>query len=134
MQLTNFLRDVGEDVDRGRIYLPAEDMAAHWVREDDIVHKRFSPEFRELIRFEVCRAKKLYFRSDMGLPQLPTKMRKAVLIARLAYAQILDRIEQQDYNVFAGRARTTRWNKLGWAMKVALTENRIIHEMVKEPF
>jgi len=134
MQMTNFLRDVGEDVQRGRIYLPLQDMRDHGVTEDDVLNRRFTPQFRELMKFEVCRTKKLYCHSDMGLPQLPRGMRRAVLIARLAYAQILDRIELQDYNVFAGRARTSRMQKLSCALRVTLGEEKILRQMVRNPF
>lgn len=133
MQMTNFLRDVAEDVDRGRIYLPLEDLQAHGVTEADILAKRFTPRFWELMRFEVCRAKKLYFHSDLGLPRLPRRMRRAVMIARLAYAQILDRIEEQGYDVFRGRARTSKIEKLRCAIRVAVAEDRLLHDMVKAP-
>lgn len=134
MQMTNFLRDVSEDVDRGRIYLPLEDLRAHGVSEADILSRRFTPEFKRLMQYEVCRTKKLYYRSDMGLAKLPRTMRRAVLIARLAYAQILDRIEAQDHNVFLGRARTTKTQKLGWALRVALSEDRLLERMVRTPY
>lgn len=133
MQMTNFLRDIAEDVDRGRIYMPLEDLREHGVLEEDILAKRFTPQFRELMRYEVCRAKKLYFYSDLGLPRLPRRMRRAVMVARLAYAQILEKIESQGYDVFQGRARTSKVAKIRCALRVAVAEDRLLHDMVKAP-
>lgn len=129
MQLTNFLRDVAEDVDRGRIYLPLEDLATHGIPERDILEKRFTPAFRELMRFEICRAKKLYFASDMGLPHLPSNMQKAVMLARLLYAKILDKIVEQDYDVFQGRTRTSLVEKLSCAARVMTRSEQILGEL-----
>lgn len=133
MQMTNFLRDIGEDADRGRIYIPLEDLRAHGLTEQDLLDKRYSPAFRELMRFEICRARKLYFHSDMGLPHLPGRMQRAVMLARLLYAQILDRIEEQEHNVFVKRARTNLPQKLRCAARVATRSRRILAKMVAGP-
>lgn len=112
MQLTNFLRDVAEDAKRGRVYLPEEDLEAHGVSREDVLARRWSPDFERLMRFEIARARALYGEADPGIPQLPAAMRPAVRIARVLYARILDRLEAQGANPFAGRARTGRWEKL----------------------
>lgn len=133
MQLTNFIRDVAEDVERGRIYLPLEDLRRYGVTEEQILQKRFSPEFKELLRFEICRARKLYCHSDMGLPQLPSQMQKAVMLARLLYAKVLDKVEQQGHNVFLGRARTTTWEKISCAVSVKASSARVLEKLVASP-
>lgn len=133
MQLTNFIRDVSEDVDRGRIYLPLEDLAAYGVTEGQILEKRFSPEVKELMRRQICRARTLYCHSDMGLPQLPSQMRRAVMVARLLYAKILDKVEEQGHNPFAGRARTSLKDKLVCAASVMIDPEGTLDQLVGEP-
>lgn len=121
MQLTNFLRDVGEDLDRGRIYMPLEDMDRFGVTEEDMINRRLSPEFISLIEFEIRRARKLYAVADEAIPDLPKAMQRPVRLSRLLYSRILDRIEQGGYDVFHRRARTTPSEKLGVALSVLLT-------------
>lgn len=126
MQLTNFLRDLGEDFGRGRIYLPLEDLARFGVTEDDIAARRLTDGFKRLMRFEIERARGLYSYADPGIPRLPAETRKAVLLARILYSQILDRIEAQDYDVYAQRARTKLPQKAAWAVRVALRSDQIL--------
>lgn len=118
MQLTNFLRDVGDDIRRGRIYLPLEDMAKFGVTEEDICTGRVTPAFRELMRFEIARARQLFDASDAGIERLPEAMRFGVALARELYAKILEKIEEADYNVFGQRARTTPQEKMVAAWKL----------------
>jgi phytoene synthase len=133
MQLTNFLRDVGEDADRNRIYIPLEDLDAYKVPIQQILSKQFSKELYELMRFQVCRAKKLYYRSDPGLSMLPPSARRPVLLARLLYAAILDKLQEQDLNPFIRRARTTSLEKLRSGLHVALAGNRLVQNLVAVP-
>lgn len=119
MQLTNFIRDVAEDAQRGRIYLPMEDLERFSVSENDILEGRYSTEFKALIDFEISRARELYRQADEAIPLIPRPCRLAVALARTLYAQILDRVEAMDGNVFQGRARTSRVEKLTIAAKLA---------------
>ena len=132
MQLTNFLRDISEDLDRGRIYLPLEDMKRFGVTESDLRSKVVTPQFKDLMKFEIERARKLYLDSDYGIYKLPPKMRKAVLLSRLLYSQILDRIEAQDYDVFRQRARTNSLHKARCAMRVMLKDKAILTKLVAD--
>ena len=118
MQLTNFLRDVREDAARGRVYLPQDELAAFGVGEDEIIAGRMSERFRKLSEFQVARARALYAQADAGIPMLPAEARKAVRLARVLYARILDRIEERDHDVFGGRARTSKVEKLAVAARV----------------
>jgi 15-cis-phytoene synthase len=124
MQLTNFLRDVGEDVRRSRIYLPLEDLASFDVAERDILSQRITPQFCNLIRFQIARARALYKEADKGIPLLPAESRKAVLLARVLYARILDKIEEREFDVFSGRARTGRLEKVFTAMRIMWGKTR----------
>jgi phytoene synthase len=112
MQLTNFLRDVGEDARRGRIYLPLEDLARFDVTEDEIFSERVTEPFRNLMRFEIERTRTLYRRSEAGIDLLPPYSRKAVRLSQVLYSRILARIEQNEFDVFSRRARTSRFEKL----------------------
>jgi phytoene synthase len=101
-QLTNFLRDVGEDLDRGRVYIPQNDLARFgadpWLR-------RVTPEWEALMRFEIDRARALYAEADRGVAMLPDRSARCIAAARLLYSGILDRIEAAGFDVFATRAR-----------------------------
>lgn len=119
MQLTNFLRDIKEDyADRGRIYLPQEDLLRFGVTEEDIQYGVCSPQFKELMQFELARARALYVVAEPGIDELAPEGRLAVRLASRLYAAILLKIEQIDYNVFLGRVRTSKWEKISLALAV----------------
>jgi phytoene synthase len=118
MQLTNFLRDVGEDYRRGRIYLPREDMAQFGVTDADIDAGRVTDAWRQLMAFEIDRARKLYATTDDAIRRLPVYVRRPVKLARILYSQILDQIEANDFDVFRQRARTTKTQKVRGLAKV----------------
>ncbi len=131
MQLTNFIRDVGEDIrDRRRIYLPLEDLRRFGVSADDIRKGVVTPEFESLLKFEIERARELYRFSDPGTYRLPRRMRKAVLVSRILYSEILGRVEANGYDVFTKRARTSRWQKLFCAARVVTDDERILVHLV----
>lgn len=118
MQLTNFLRDVREDAERGRVYLPQEDLARFGVTEEGIEGHQVDDAFRNLMRFEIARARALYEVADQAIPRLPPTAQKPVRLARILYSRILDKIEALDYDVFTSRARTTKWEKVWAALRV----------------
>ncbi|MGI8575846.1 MAG: phytoene/squalene synthase family protein [Egibacteraceae bacterium] len=103
-QLTNFLRDVAEDHTRGRIYLPLEDLARFEVDERQLAARRMTPSLRRLIAFEATRTRELYQRAEAGWALLPPTSRACIRIAHHLYAEILDRLEAQDWDVFSHRA------------------------------
>lgn len=104
MQLTNILRDVGEDLGRGRVYLPLDELAAHGLRVQDIEARTLDGRFRSLMRFQAARARDYYSRGMAGIAALSREGRFSVEIAAKVYAGILDRIERNDYNVYTRRA------------------------------
>lgn len=120
MQLTNFLRDIREDLERGRVYLPQEDLASFGLSESDLHRGEVTTAFRALMQFEIARARALYQIADEAIPRLPRDAQKPVRLARILYSRILDRIEAMDYDVFRARARTTKWEKVWTAVKVEL--------------
>jgi phytoene synthase len=101
-QLTNFLRDIGEDLDRSRQYVPQEDLLRFGV---DLTDRKCTPQFVDLMRFEIARCRSLYRYAATGIVMLPGRSARCVAAAHDLYGRILDRIEAQGYDVFRERAR-----------------------------
>jgi phytoene synthase len=113
MQLTNFLRDVGEDWrERGRIYLPLEDLERFGVSKEDIARGKLTENLCALVKFEIERTRAIYEHADAGMHYLPADARLPIRLARVLYARILDKIEQNGCDVFSRRARVPTWEKL----------------------
>jgi 15-cis-phytoene synthase len=108
-QLTNFLRDVNEDLDRGRIYLPQEDLAIFGA---DPRLRRVTPEWRALMSFEIARTRRYYASADLGVAELPPSSARCIRSARALYSGILDEIEAAGTDVFTTRVRVPTWRKL----------------------
>ena len=107
-QLTNFIRDVAEDVARDRVYLPVADLERFGVHRDDLAVSSASPAVRRLIAFEIERARVHYRNALPGLAVLPARSRRCIRLAHAVYGGILGRIEQADCDVLAGRAVVPR--------------------------
>lgn len=112
LQLTNILRDVGEDYRSGRLYLPIEELDQYGVPEVDIAAGRVTEPWRRFMRFQIQRARSLYEQSWSGIQYLNPEGRMAVAAASTFYEGILQDIEQYDYNVFTRRAHLTGWQKI----------------------
>lgn len=124
MQLTNFLRDIDEDfVQRGRIYMPLDELTHFGLSENDIAERRFSGRFKEFVQFQAERAHSLYDDANLGIPMLAPEGRLPVRLASTLYRAILDKLEARDWDVFAGRARTSLPEKLALTVS-AWRENR----------
>jgi phytoene synthase len=111
-QLTNILRDVGEDARRGRIYLPLEDLALFDYTEADLMNSVIDDRWRALMQFEIQRARKFYQEAEQGISQLSPDARWPVWAAQVLYSKILDVIEQNGYDVFNKRAYVPTLQKL----------------------
>jgi 15-cis-phytoene synthase len=114
-QLTNFLRDVAEDLRLGRVYLPAQDLADFGVTRADLAADRAGPAVRALLRFEAGRAREHYARAEPGIALLAPSSRPCIRAALLLYRGILDRIEAADYEVLRARVRVPRRQRLAVA-------------------
>ncbi len=112
-QLTNILRDVGEDARRGRIYLPLEDLSLFDYTEADLINGVIDGRWRELMRFQIQRARKFYAEAESGICRLSPDARWPVWTALMLYRQILDEIERNQYDVFTRRAYVPSLRKLG---------------------
>jgi phytoene synthase len=115
LQLTNILRDVAEDLRRGRVYLPQEDLRAHGVSEADLRAEvdrppgaARSPRVTALLRQQALRARDYYARADRELPRSDRRRLVAARIMGAVYRAILDRIEHRNYDVFSAVVRVPR--------------------------
>jgi phytoene synthase len=116
-QLTNFLRDVGEDLDRGRVYIPREDIERF---DADPWSRQVTPKWVALMRYEIERTRAYYTRADAGIALLPSRSARAIRSARVLYSTILSRIEANGYDVFSRRARLSTARKIGTAARSLL--------------
>jgi 15-cis-phytoene synthase len=112
LQITNILRDVGEDWRSGRVYLPLDDLVAYGLMEADLARGRVDDRWRALMRFQIARNRRLYAEAWPGLALLSRDGRFAVAAAGALYRAILDDIEAHDYDVFNRRAHVSTWGKL----------------------
>ena len=115
-QLTNFLRDVDEDLLRGRVYLPADELAAHGVDRDLLtwchLHRRTDPRVREALATQHEITRQTYRFADAGIAMLAPRSRPCVATAAALYSEILDRIEASDFAVFNHRATVGKARRL----------------------
>ncbi|GAP07332.1 phytoene/squalene synthetase [Anaerolinea thermolimosa] len=118
LQLTNILRDVGEDADRGRVYFPLEDLARFHLSMKDILNHVYDERFIALMQFEIRRTRQLFEESLPGITLLSRVARPAVGAASLLYRAILDEIEAIHYQVHEKRAHTSAWKKISMLPKI----------------
>lgn len=112
LQITNILRDVAEDWAVGRLYLPLDELEAFGVSEADIARGEVTERWRNFMRFQIARNRKLYEESLQGIAMLDRDGRLAIAAAAELYRDILTDIEAHDYDVFTRRAHLSRWGKI----------------------
>jgi 15-cis-phytoene synthase len=119
-QLTNFLRDVGEDLDRGRVYLPLDELAAYDVDRELLVwaraNGRTDPRIRRALRHQVARTRAVYREAEPGVAMLARTSRPCVSTAFRLYGGILDLIEAADYDVLTRRVAVSKGRRLAVAL------------------
>ena len=111
-QLANFIRDVGEDLDRGRVYLPVTELQVHGVTRDMLEDKVLTPQIRSALKEQVRRVRRLQEESNAGIKLLSPGSRDCILAASELYCGIVDEVEKIDYEVFTTRAKTSKWRRL----------------------
>jgi len=116
-QLTNILRDLGEDAARDRVYLPRTDLDRFGYSTDALRRGERDQAFRELMRFQIARARGFYDAAWPLVPRLRPPGRAVFLVMARTYRALLDVIERRDYDVFSSRARVGRWRKLWLALR-----------------
>jgi phytoene synthase len=116
-QMTNILRDLGEDAARGRIYLPREDLARFGYGAEQLRRGERDTAFRELMRFEVERARQYYETARPLVRLLRPAGRAVFLVMSRTYRGLLETIERRDYDVFSSRVRLSKWRKAWLALR-----------------
>jgi phytoene synthase len=112
LQMTNILRDVGEDYHNGRVYLPREELAFYGIRESDLAEGRITDNWRQFMKFQIERTRQLYNESWEGVKMLEREGQLAIGAASVFYQGILDEIEKRDYDVFTSRASLSAFGKV----------------------
>lgn len=124
-QLTNILRDLREDAEMGRVYLPQEDLRRFGYTEQELCAGTDNAAFRELMRFEVERARQYYDRAAPLEAMIAPDSQPCLKAMRLIYRGILEAIVAQEYDVFSRRARVPTWQKLRIAMQAWWQSRRV---------
>jgi phytoene synthase len=115
-QLTNFLRDVGEDLQRGRVYLPREDLDAFGVSREQLAAGVVDGRVRRLLAYEITRTREIYRSAALGIRLLHPTSRPCIETALLLYGGILDEIERADYRVLGRRVTVGRARRAAVAL------------------
>lgn len=129
-QLANFIRDVGEDLDRGRIYLPLVELAAHGVTEEMLYKRVLTPEIIQALKFQIARVRQLQAEAAPGIDLLHATSRPCIRAASELYCGIVDEVEAIGYDIFNKRAKTSTARRIRVAGKAyiqALSARRALN-------
>ncbi len=118
LQLTNILRDVGDDAERGRIYLPLEDLDRFEYSESDVLSGVHNPRFVSLMAYQHQRAQDFFDRASAILPAVDRRTLFPAEMMRAVYHRLLTRIEGRQFRVFGKRIRVSKWSKLSTALSI----------------
>jgi phytoene synthase len=124
LQLTNIIRDVREDAERGRIYLPQEDLQKFNVKTEDILDLKSSDELTACLKFEADRARHYYRLAMNALPDSDRYSQRTGLIMATIYETTLDEIEKDGFNVMQHRVSLTPFRKLWIAWRTARQQKK----------
>jgi phytoene synthase len=126
-QLANFIRDVGEDLQRGRIYLPLDELAEHGVSPEDVRAQRVDDNWREALAEQIGRVRRLQASANPGIGMLDPASQPCIAAASELYCGIVDEVEANDYDVFGKRARVPVRRRLAVAAPAAIGALRARH-------
>ena len=115
-QLANFIRDVGEDLTRGRVYLPVTELQSHGVTREMLEERIVTPQIKNALREQIQRVRRLQAEAKIGINLLSAESRACIEAASELYCGIVDEVEKIEYQIFDKRAKTSNWRRL----KVAL--------------
>ena len=115
-QLANFIRDVGEDLTRGRVYLPVTELQSHGVTREMLEERIVTPQIKNALKEQIQRVRSLQAEAKVGINLLSAESRACIEAASELYCGIVDEVEKIDYEIFDKRAKTSNWRRL----KVAL--------------
>jgi phytoene synthase len=111
-QLANFIRDVGEDLDRGRIYLPIQELAQFGVSREMLEARVLTPQIIEALKFQIARVRRLQVEATPGIQLLDASSRPCIQAASSLYCGIVDEVEKIGYDIFNRRAKTSTLRRL----------------------
>ena len=115
-QLANFIRDVGEDLTRGRVYLPVTELQSHGVTREMLEERIVTPQIKNALREQIQRVRSLQAEAKVGINLLSAESRACIEAASELYCGIVDEVEKIEYQIFNKRAKTSNWRRI----KVAL--------------
>ena len=111
-QLANFIRDVGEDLDRGRVYLPLDELAIFGVTRSDLEKRILTPAIIKVLKFNIERVRRLQQEAAPGIAMLDKTSRACIEAASELYCGIVDEVEAMNYQIFTKRAKTSTWRRI----------------------
>ena len=124
-QLVNFIRDVGEDLERGRVYLPLDELSQFGVTRADLENRVATPQIKEALKFQIQRVRDLEESSRVGILMLGAASQPCIETARILYCGIVDAVEAIDYEVFDRRASVSLSRRLQVAAPAYLRARKI---------
>jgi phytoene synthase len=123
-QLANFIRDVSEDLDRGRVYLPIEELQSHGVTSEMLEAKVLTPQIKSALKEQIERVRRLQREATPGIAYLSPESRACIEAASELYCGIVDEVEKIDYEIFKIRAKTSTWRRIKVALPAYLRARR----------
>lgn len=124
-QLANFIRDVGEDLQRGRVYLPLNELRSFGVPRSMLEQRRMTPQIIEALKFQIGRVRELQSQADAGIALLSPDSQPCIRAASELYCGIVDEVEKIDYDIFNKRAKTSSWRRARTAFPAWLQAIRV---------
>lgn len=119
-QLANFIRDVGEDLDRGRIYLPIHELTPHGVTHEMLEERVLTPQIKAALQEQIARVRRLQAEAAPGIKLLSPESQACIEAASELYCGIVDEVEKIGYEIFARRAKTSTWRRIKVAFPALL--------------
>ena len=123
-QLANFIRDVGEDLDRGRIYLPIEELKSHGVTHEMLNERVLTPEIKHALIEQIARVRRLQNEATPGIALLAPESRACIEAASELYCGIVDEVEKIGYQIFDKRAKTSKLRRIKVALPALIRARR----------
>ena len=111
-QLANFIRDIGEDLTRGRVYLPVTELQSHGVTREMLEARIVTPQIKNALKEQIQRVRRLQAEAKVGINLLSAESRACIEAASELYCGIVDEVEKIDYQIFDKRAKTSNWRRL----------------------
>ena len=115
-QLANFIRDVGEDLERGRVYLPITELQACGVTREMLEDRLLTPEIKNALQFQIARVRQLQKEATPGIAMLSPESRACIEAASELYCGIVDEVEKINFEIFQKRAKTSTWRRINVAL------------------